>query len=548
MVVASELEHITPLLSLVIISALAILYARKNAVILLPAVMIGSLICRFLGFKLPEVIFKASYLAGALIVFIAGLELDLDFVRRCRERFILIAVIELILYLAIFYASTSFLPLPTAIALMAIIAASNEVFVLQFKKYGDRETAMYGISLSVMEDAFAVFLYTLGVFSSPQAAWRIVVGELRHVGASLIVLGVSVFVLSLLLARPISRLVRTLNRKDAKILLILLYMTFLITISEISKLPEALVVFLGALALAFSGIDREVFEIFESYMILAVLCFVASLPYYVKGEITLNTFLNSLALGFILGIAAFIIRFIILSVATFLSGLPLDRCWNIASTLANTGEFGLIVLSGLLAGGALPQNIALAAMFAYGVNLSLICYIAPNAPKMLIKLKNSIPERVRKGIRDIHLKVVELVNSIMEDPLFKRRLEELVLTVVLAYILSGVIKLIHNPIIDYILSIIVMSVFIVSTYIIFGYFSVKLKTLKINPELLPIIFIKFGLFYIAMYPMLSSLKFVLERGSVDITSPLIMLVAFATSIAMFRAVRKLSAMLSGVKE
>ncbi len=526
------------LVGLGIIAVLAGIYARRRATVVLPAIMLGSLICRFLGLTLPDVVFKTSFLAGALIVFIAGLELDIHFIARCKEKIVLTAAIEIPLYLLIFYVVLHILPMPVAIALMAIMVASNEMFVLEVRKTGDEELAMYGIVISVIEDAFAVFLYTLGAFSSPSIFWRSAVTLLDEKGASLFILSVSVFILSLFLAKPMSRFMIKLGRKDTKVLLTLLYMIFLITLSEAIKLPEALVVFLGALALTFSGLDEETFEIMESYMILAVMCFVAALPYYIPGKIDLTTFVNAMMFGAALSVLAFALRFTILSVSSFLSGLPPRKCWYLAFTLANIGEFGLIVLSGLLVNRMLPQYVALAAMFAYGFNLSMMCVIAPNSFRILSWLENRVPSCLPRIISKAHERVVVFLGRTIEDPTFKEHVSELILSVSLIYVFSALIQVINVPVVSYVLTILVMSMFIISTYIVFQYISQHFEMLKMRPEALPSLFVKFALFYAVMYPVLGSFKHIVVERSVDFTSPIVMFSAFVLSFIMFKGVKR----------
>ncbi|RLE85549.1 MAG: hypothetical protein DRJ39_01420, partial [Thermoprotei archaeon] len=90
-------KELSSLLHLLIAAALAIVYAKLRAVVILPALMLASLLGVALGFEVHPFIIGISGFAAALIVFIAGLELDPHFLRMEKERILIMFIFEAIL-------------------------------------------------------------------------------------------------------------------------------------------------------------------------------------------------------------------------------------------------------------------------------------------------------------------------------------------------------------------------------------------------------------------------------------------------------------------
>ncbi|RLE62659.1 MAG: hypothetical protein DRJ38_09265, partial [Thermoprotei archaeon] len=203
-------EELGSLIHLLVAVALAILYAKSRAVVILPALMFSSLLGVALGFEVHPFILGISGFAAALIVFIAGLELDPDFLRSEKERILIMFAIEAILILSLFYTLTFVLSLTIAITLVAIMIASNESFVVELAKIGGGRLAQFGITLSVLEDALAVFLLSVGFFTT--ASLQIPAEQIEF----LISISFTLIPLLYILSKPFDDLLDTLNRNDTK--------------------------------------------------------------------------------------------------------------------------------------------------------------------------------------------------------------------------------------------------------------------------------------------------------------------------------------------
>ena len=158
-----ELAEFGALIHLLLATSLSMLYAKYRAVVILPAIMFASLIGVLLHLNVHPFILGISNFAAALIVFVAGLELDPRFIKVEKERVIVMIVIEASFFLSFFYVLASFLPISIAVTIAAIIVASNEAFAMEVGRFHGERLAQYGITLSVFEDALAVLLLSVAV-------------------------------------------------------------------------------------------------------------------------------------------------------------------------------------------------------------------------------------------------------------------------------------------------------------------------------------------------------------------------------------------------
>ncbi len=431
---------IPQILYLALVSLIAILYSRMRPIVILPALMIGSLFGMALNLEIPELLIDLSPFALALLVFIAGVELDIDFVRKEKERILLFIFFEIAILLAMYIVLRAIMSPEIALTLAALMIASNESFAYEYGKRSDKELANYGIAISILEDSVAVFLSSIGYFTLGLR------GISREVIYGLIAWSVIILAVTVILARWIDKIVRGAEEKT-KLLTVLLYMLILISLSELLHLPEALIVFIGAISMALQGLDKPVFEVLEGLMTLALMGFVMVLPYEVSipkmppVEI-LTLYLYAMGFGLALAFLAFAFRAVALFTASFLSGMSIVRGLRLSIVLANTGEFGLLVLATLLGQGVrLPLELALGAMFAYAFNLTLLNAIGRKIDGLVEYIMDRTPEPLMRNLFRIHGEIVEVINDLVTDAEFKQHVYQLALIISLSYLLSFLFNL-----------------------------------------------------------------------------------------------------------
>ncbi|RLG50438.1 MAG: hypothetical protein DRO00_08685 [Thermoproteota archaeon] len=417
------------LIHLALVSVFALLYAKRRSVVLLPAIMFASLMCSFLGLQAHEVLISISPLAAALIVFVAGLELDVETFMAEKEKLFLMFSIEVMIFLSLFYLLSITLGGPISLALVAIMVASNEMFVLELKKVGDERLANFGIALSVLEDSLAVFLLSIGFFTEKSLKGiRIQALEALTITALLIPT-------LYLFAKPFSRYIKDTSRLDARIFSTILYIFVLTSIGHALHVPEAIPVFIGALMLSIYGFDKETFESIEHYLMLALLGFISSLPFSLEADMGSREFLMSMGYGFMLALAAFMLRGLMLLISSILAGFTLEEALKISLTLANTGEFGLIVLAGMTR--ILPPTVVFAAMFAYAFNLTLESEVTLRVEKLVPWLISKMPRKLAETLKSLSSQAA----ASLGDPEFKGWMYGAIVRLILIYVLLTVSKL-----------------------------------------------------------------------------------------------------------
>ncbi|RLE93770.1 MAG: hypothetical protein DRN04_05895 [Thermoprotei archaeon] len=522
------------LLHLILTAALAVIYAKNRSIVILPALMLASLIGVMVGLEVHPFIIGISNFAAALIVFIAGLELDPCFIRVNKERALFIFVFEAVQILTFYYILINFFPIEIATALTAIMVASNEAFALELKKYKGGHLAQFGITLSVLEDALAVFLLSIGFFTSPKTL---------HLGVLETIIVTSLFLIPLIyfVSGLYVKILNSLERKDTKILLAILYLVILMAIAEALGIPEAIPVFIGAVSLSFHGFDRETFNAIESYFVLALTGFVSSLPYTVykatEAELTLDLFIQATLLGAMLAVVAYVVRLAIVFTASIMGGLNVDDAFSLAAALANTGEFGLIVLSTLVVTtGLVTSNIAYAALFAYAFNLTLVS----EAVKRLSGIRRRVLELMKPKLYDFLVKVSEEANTVVEtlakDIQLKESILEITITVFIVYLVTGLSGIYPNPVSDYIFMLFLLSAFIASTQEVFQILSSALSRIGSSRTFFAFFF-RLMVLYIVVAPLLHSMKYFYSRGRFlqlihPIDSPLSLLIIIVLTIAI----------------
>ena len=522
------------LLHLILTAALAVIYAKNRSIVILPALMLASLIGVMVGLEVHPFIIGISNFAAALIVFIAGLELDPCFIRVNKERALFIFVFEAVQILTFYYILINFFPIEVATALTAIMVASNEAFALELKKYKGGHLAQFGITLSVLEDALAVFLLSIGFFTSPKTL---------HLGVLETIIVTSLFLIPLIyfVSGLYVKILNSLERKDTKILLAILYLVILMAIAEALGIPEAIPVFIGAVSLSFHGFDRETFNAIESYFVLALTGFVSSLPYTVYkatgAELTLDLSIQAMLLGAMLAVVAYVVRLAIVFTASIMGGLNVDDAFSLAAALANTGEFGLIVLSTLVVTtGLVTSNIAYAALFAYAFNLTLVS----EAVKRLSGIRRRVLELMKPKLYDFLVKVSEEANTVVEtlakDIQLKESILEITITVFIVYLVTGLSGIYPNPVSDYIFMLFLLSAFIASTQEVFQILSSALSRIGSSRTFFAFFF-RLMVLYIVVAPLLHSIKYFYSRGRFlqlihPIDSPLSLLIIIVLTIAI----------------
>ncbi len=499
------LPHI---LYLAVVSLIAVGYSRIRPIVILPALMIGSLVGKALGLEIPGLLVDLSPFALALLVFIAGVELDVDFIRKEKERLFLFIFFEASILLTLYGFLRVIMSPAAALTLTAIMIASNEAFAYEYGKTVDRELANYGVAISILEDSLAVFLASVGYFTLGGLAREAVYG--------LVAWSVVVLAITVVLARWIDRIVKG-AEENTKLLTVLLYLLILISISEFLHLPEALVVFIGAVSMAIQGLDKPVFEILEGLMILALMGFVMTLPYkvYVTELVPTETFwlyAKAAAIGFTLAILAFVFRAIALFAASFLSGMEFIRGLRLSLVLANTGEFGLLVLATLLAQGVeLPLELSLGAMFAYAFNLTLLNVLSRRVDGVVNTIMLKTPQSLMDSVLKIHEEVSELLNNLIADVEFKYHVYQLAFIISVTYVLSFLFNLrvgFHEAIL-----VVMFSSILAALYIIFQRMAADIRRIsKLGVSSAFSLLLRLLILYITVLPLISIADEFFERG------------------------------------
>lgn len=510
------------LIHLVIAVVLSLIYVKRKSVVILPAIMLASLIGVFLGLEVHPFLKGISSFAAALIVFVAGLELDPDFVKSEKERVTVMAAIETILFLTFFYLATSFLRVGLALTLSALVVSSNETFAIRLSEFTERRIGYFGITLSVFEDILAVFLLSIGIFTlQPQLAGGEISIELATILALIPVL--------YMLSGPFNKLIRGIEDRDSKILLSILYLATLIALSSTIGLPEAVIVFIGAVMLSWRGFDEEAFKAIESYFSLALLGFVATLPYIVPNGavgVTYYDLIEIVAGGLAFSLIAFFFRSVFVFLSSIFSGLKPRNAIPLSLSLGNTGEFGLIVIAYLITGtNLIPTKYAYMAMFAYAFNLTIVSVIVRKMGRIM-----AVIER-RAGMLINPLLILSeggngFVEMLARDVEMKRVMVELAMVVMVGYIAMSAYKVAMLDWARYILSIVVISASISSLQKLFRQFGGIVRADRATTFFFGLL--RFIVLYVVVAPLLSFMSELAAKGELyPLAAPLSLFLVLA---------------------
>ncbi len=500
------------LLHLTLVLVLALIYAKRRSVVLLPAIMFASLFCFKLGFEAHQVLHGISPLAAALIVFVAGLELDIETFIAEKEKLFLMFSIEVAIFLSLFYLLSMVFGDPTSLALVAIMAASNEMFILELKKIGNERLANFGIVLSVLEDCLAVFLLSVGFFTE-MSLRGIRVQALKALTITALLIPALYFI-----ARPFSKFIKRCTRLDAKIFSTILYIFILTSIGHVLNVPEAIPVFIGALMLSIYGFDKETFKSIENYLMLALLGFISSLPFSSEVSMSFKEFFVSMGYGLIFAVVAFLLRGFMLLVSSLFAGFSLEEALKLSLTLSNTGEFGLLVLAGMAP--VLPPIVVFAAMFAYAFNLTIESEVTLRVEKLVPMLITKMPRKLVEGLSSLSSQAA----SFVEDPEFKSWMYGTVIRLVVIYILLTSSKLLPpgHRLAGLIFAIFSMGAFISSiqhTYTFFERHIIRQFDTFGRVEMTFLLILRLLFTYIALAPVMDLLE-TLIRGEEGLWLPL----------------------------
>ncbi len=490
------------LIALAIITGLGFLYARMNSVVILPGLMFGALITRFLGLELYKPLLSLAPLTAVLIVFIAGLEIDMDFLVSVRRQILLTILFEYVLLLSILYLLFRYVSPSMAYLVAALTVASNEAFALDASE--DPFIRKYGILLSVLEDSVAVFLLAIGFYSS--ITFTHFTGEIYR----LIALTIIVIIFLLLFARPFSNVINRVEHIEAKVLITLLYIFILILISEALELPEALIVFLGAVIINYFGYDRKLAEWMHSYMYLALMGFVISLPYLMDFNVDSGLFITSFFIGFIAGLSAYFLRILILYISLSLAGLGLDNSLTIALSMSNSGEFGLIVLLGLSLQGLIEPYIYFIALFGYAFNLTIVSHVTINIEHFVPKVGSILPKGVTGLLDSLGREINMFLESYLGEKDSRIRLYQLVILVALGYFAYSFVHIVPGSLllIKYLLYSVVFSAGMAAIYLGFRGFIIR-HLVRRGGGSAPIIF-EVIVLYVMLAPIIDSIRDILS--------------------------------------
>jgi len=528
------------LIHLGIASSLALVYAKRRSIVILPAVMFASLISLLLGIEAHESLLAIAPIAAALIVFIAGLELDVEVFLAEKERLFLMFTIEAAIMLSLLYLLASSFEGPTPFALVALMIASNEYFVLELKKVGKERIANVGIALSVMEDSLAVALVSFGVLAGEGD-----ISALRPEVIDLLAITALLVPVLYLAAKPFDRFLKATDRVDARVLTTLLYLFLLISVGHSLHVPEAIPVFIGSIMLSLGGFDRETFHVVEGYLMLALLGFVSSFPFSLRASVDLGTFMLAAGYGLIWAIVAYALRGLVIFSSAILAGFEPQDAAEMAMVLANTGEFGLIAIAGLL--NQLPPVVALAAMFAYGFNLTLVSEVTKRVHRLAGTAIGTLPQVVRSFLQELS----EGANRVVEDVEFRRWMYGSLIRLVIIYLILSASKLLvtQTALLQFLLTVLSMGVFISTLQHTYTYFERRIITVITGGAASLILALRLLFTYLALAPVMSVLEGLLFTVSkmggpwISLSSPISILgmfaVAYLINKASGRVVRRL---------
>jgi len=488
-----------------IVSALAVVYSVKRAVVLLPALILASLLSRMFGLAGFEPLFALSTIALSLLVFVAGMELDVRLMTREKERVLLIFFFEMAILLSLI--SVLRFGDPFFLTLLALSIASNEKFVLEAAK-DQAKIGQYGILLSVLEDSMAVFLLSIGFFAGrdlPPNEFYTLIALTMVVAAVAVTAGV------------------LFNR----VLMCLLYLMLMIAAAEAFGLPEALVAFLGGVGLALGGVDHETRDVMDGYMALALMGFVMSLPYTVEFPAGLSI-LKNVALGAVMAAAAFLLRAGTLMVASALGGMRFGDAVTLSLSLANTGEFGLLAAASLAAEGVLTQDCALTAMFAYAFNLTLVSAVVRRMDRIRESILSGVPSEVVWGFNRVAAESESFLLTAVRDEDFKAHLYQLAMLTGITYAASGLAEAIQADVPAIFMTILSTAASLMAIYVTMDRLGKDLSSLGYSPRSLLSMALRLALIYAALAPLLQraviSPRFLWE-ASHPVTLPAVLVTA-----------------------
>ena len=531
-----EYLHISSLIHLVIAALLGILYVRFKSVLILPAIMIASLIGVTVGLEVNPFLKSLSGFAAILIVFVAGLELNSEFIRREKERVVLMIFIEAILFVSLFYILTTLLPLTIALTFSALVVASNEAFAIQISRVRGGDIGNYGLSLSVFEDALAVSLLSYGLFTLKPVVSRV------EIGLEISIL-IALTVILYFLSKPFSKFINEIENLDTKILLVILYMFILISLSEALNAPEPIVIFIGALMLSWEFLDLNVRNAIENYFSLALIGFIATLPYMIPhvnivSDIKLAIYIISA--GVVTALLAFIVRFIFVLISSTLSGLNTDDSLYLATALANTGEFGLIVLAYLIKSTNLINPVyAYIAMIAYAVNLTIVSYIANRMDGFVKLTKTLIGSRILNILDRVSSEANSFISYLIGDIESKVVILEIALSTTTLYVSLLIYGITQLPIVKYILLVISSSLIIVALHRLFRRLYIGIRRHR-KPRIFIYIF-RIVLLYVILAPLIDILTDLMHEVLTTLTyTPLVVPLIPITSYLISKALSRIS--------
>jgi len=522
--------HLSQFGFLALISLISILYAKKRFITILPGVLLGALLARLLGFEVYYPLESFSTLAAILIVFIAGLELNIDYVNKEKYRIGLQVFFEIVLLISLIIVLERLLPYELAITIVVLTLASTEAFALVATT--NPELKSLGITISVMEDSFAVSVLALGYLTSKQFTpgpdiYRLVVGAFV------------LLVIILFLARPFNRILEYIESIDTKIIITLLFLLLLSILSEATGIPDPFTVFIGGLALAIYGYDHTTYKRMESYMYLALIGFIATLPFLVNSSLDINTFLYSMTIGLVLAFLVYILRFIILFISLYLSGFLFNHIVTISLTLANSGEFGLIVLAGLMSHNVIPPIYAYAAMFTYIFNLTLVSYITRNIDRYRDLVYKLMPKPILTRLIHWNWIINDSVSELSREGGFKLLVYQYITLALITYLSIGILKFINHPIIGTAVLLIQIASLLAAVWIGVNHLYYRLSVVRSLTTSFVII-VELFITYVFIVPILWSISTYFERyGVSSVLHPLILLSIIMVTLIIIYLVRRI---------
>ncbi len=517
-------ELILEFLSLALIAIFGFIYGVLGAVIILPGLMFGSLITKFLGFELYHPLVAFSPMAAALIVFTAGLEVDMEFLNTHKFNLILTIFFEYVLLFPILYILYRYISRSISYILLALSVASNEAFALAVGH--DEETRKYGIVISVLEDSVAVFLLALGFYTF-QIGYQLEAELLR-----LIMLTVVVVLILFIFSKPFASMIGMVRHPEAKSLVAILYILILIMVSENLNLPEALVVFLGGIFLSYYVVDEELNQWMHSYMYLALMGYVISLPYFLDVSIAFDQFLTYVLYGAVAGLASYLLRVGILYLSTNLSGIETNSSILLSLTLANSGEFGLIVLGGLATQGVIEPWAFYVTLFGYAFNLTIVSYVARNINSVSTVFLRFIPDSVFSRLVEINSEVRTYFEYLWMEGDTVKEIYRILLLTATAYLSAGLLYLVSRPFESAVIFSFQLSIVIVTIFFTYRRFVKRMLKRMKRGVALPVIF-ELAVTLLVLLSLIESIRITLSRAFIDQNLVIISLIISVVLASIF---------------